>query len=293
MIVRRLRDWLTTPASSIDKQKRLCFEQMEPRLVMSAASITSLAATVGEGRMVTLSGLVADENPATVAVSFSGVMTGTATPNAQGWFEYSGEATGLGAVNAVALDAENLLSAVEQAQVTSAPPTVTVNVQELGSNRQVRVTGHLTDEAAAGRTVTLSGKVSGSAITDQNGDFSIDLQATGLGNVLADAEDVWGLAANTAQGLLQSATPTITGFTVAQVIDTFWDIYGSVDDEAFIGLTVHFGGVLAGHSAVVDENGNFGIAVELSAEDDGLVTAMVLDQWGLQSPFAQDLISQA
>src|SRR5262245_57698906 len=76
----------------------------------AAPVITSFNATVLSGHMVSLTGTVADENPAGVQVMFSGVASGSATANAAGQFSLTTPASTLGTINAQARDTQMLCS---------------------------------------------------------------------------------------------------------------------------------------------------------------------------------------
>jgi hypothetical protein len=263
------------------------YEALEPRLCLSAATITSFAAaTTGVGRNVTLSGYVVDESPSTVQLTFSGVVSGSTTPNSTGYFQYSGLASGVGTVQASGVDNESLQSNTMFAQVSSNAPMISgLTAVETGNGKMVTVSGTVMDESPGGRTVTLSGVVSGTATTNAAGQFSATLQATALGTVTATTTDVWGLSSPLAQTQLTSAAPTITGFTVTETANGKQvTVSGTVSDASPGGRTVTLGGVLSG-TIVTQSNGQFSATMEASAL--GTATAVTSDVWGQNSPTAQ------
>jgi hypothetical protein len=77
--------------------------------------------------------------------------------------------------------------------------------------------------------------------------------------------------------------PEIINFIGVKVGGT-WIFTGTVlDDEEVAGLTVNFGGLLAGHSATVQVDGTFIFAHVFPPNTVGVVTAVVTDLDGLQS----------
>src|SRR5579859_1289919 len=99
------------PSSTSQRRRpRLMVERLETRDCPAAPVIGSLTATPITGTTVQLSGYVQDANPATTHISFTGVMSGTVTANTYGYFSYQAQASGLGAVSAVATDAAGEVS---------------------------------------------------------------------------------------------------------------------------------------------------------------------------------------
>jgi hypothetical protein len=58
---------------------------------------------------------------------------------------------------------------------------------------------------------------------------------------------------------------------------------GVVDDKDPAGLTVYFGGLLAGRTAIVDRFGTFELIVALGSGIVGYVNAYTIDRDGLRS----------
>jgi hypothetical protein len=183
---------------------------------------------------------------------------------------------------------------------------LTLNVA-YGAGRQVTLSGQVSAAAGnsspgfvgpvqsvpmSGVTVVFHGAASGSAITDPNGNFALTTNASGLGEVDAGTADG---QSNMASVVLSSSAPFISNFAAFEEGSTHvWDITGHVTDGNFSaqGLTVLIGGSPVtiyyngqGRSATVDAYGNFDLCISLNgtSSDNGNISAMVTDAWGLQS----------
>jgi hypothetical protein len=266
---------------------RLVVERLEDRWCPSAPAITSFSATPTTGTTVQLSGYVSDSNPASVQISFGGVMGGTTTANAQGYFTYTGQASGLGTVTAVGVDGQNLTSNQAQTQVASSAPTIGGLTVTYGSQRTVTVTGMVTDENPGNMTINFSGVVSGSTTTNAQGQFSFTTTASALGNFTATTTDLWGLSSSPANGTVSCAAPYFSAFQAVHDYGSTWTISGHVQSQNPGGLTVNLGGLpdLQNVTTTVNSSGDFQITVGLN-EDSGTVTANVTDWWGQAAPQA-------
>lgn len=87
--------------------------------------------------------------------------------------------------------------------------------------------------------------------------------------------------------------PEITSFTAIAGPDDVWTFEGTVDDENVMGLTIIFGGVLDGHQVVVNGDGTFSYSLQLTPDQEGLVTARTTDEYGENSNIAEDWIIQS
>jgi len=284
MQVRRLRP-ATRP---LERARWGQFERLERRECPAAPTLNGLSAVTSTGTQVTLQGYVSDESPQTSTVAFSGVLSGSATPNAYGWFSAVLNGSILGVVNAIATDNQALSSATASVTLTSQVPTVSVGATQNAADRYVTVQGNVTDETLGGRTVTLSGVVSGTAVTDAQGHYSVTLQASGLGTINATVADPWGQVSNQATYSLSSATPSIMDFVAIHMGGNQWKFKGKVIDEYAPGLTVTFGGLLQGSTAIVQNDGTFELIRTVFG--DGEATAQVTDWWGLASLVASDWV---
>jgi len=81
--------------------------------------------------------------------------------------------------------------------------------------------------------------------------------------------------------------PMINNFSVAHPNSTTWTFFGEVWDESPGSLIITFGGLLAGHTVMVDTDGpalgSFSYSIDLPPGTDGLVSASTVDLGGLAS----------
>lgn len=175
--------------------------------------------------------------------------------------------------------------------IAPANPTLTLTVS-YGTGRNVTLSGQVTDDEPGGLTVSFSGQVVGTVITNPNGFFSGSFVASGLGTVQATVSNSLGFT-STVSIVLTSAAPVISGFTASAGVGNLWTFSGTVTDESVAGLTVTFGGLgaLSGESATVQANGTFTKTVTIPPGTQGNATAQVTDSWGLQSNVATYFVS--
>jgi hypothetical protein len=210
-------------------------------------------------------------------------MSGTTAANAQGYFTFTAQASGLGTVTASGVDGQGLTSNTVQGQVASQTPTIQNLSVAYGPGTTVTLTGQVIDETPAGRTVTFTGPVTGSVTTGANGMFSYTTQATSLGTVRATTTDPWGLTSAVAEVALAVSPPVITSFQVVEQYGTTWVVRGHVQGAGAIGCDVTLGGLpaLQGVFAQVDSNGNFEVEVSIPPAQEGMTaTANITDCWG-------------
>jgi hypothetical protein len=238
------------------------------------------------GNMVHLTGHVTDDSPSTVAVTFGGKVSGSTTPNSRGDYCFFAPASGLGTITAVGADSQGLATNTAAVNFSSAVPSLTLTYTWM-SNKVVHLMGHVTDEVAANRTVTFSGAVLGSAITDSSGNFSTWLTASELGSVTATVTDQWNQTSAAASITLTNVAPVIKDFVATAQSGTVWVLTGRVSDEAMCGLRVTFSGLpaLEGMSAVVAADGTFSLTVDLQGEC-GVIQCTVTDWWNVESAVA-------
>lgn len=172
------------------------------------------------------------------------------------------------------------------------PPSMeslTLNVTYL-QNRQVTLSGNLTGSSGAipNETIDLSGAVSGTAVTNAQGAYSVTLTATTLGQVSAASAD--GMS-NIADFTLVSGTPTITNFGAIAEGSGLWYFFGSVANAPTQGEVVNFGGInaLQGQSVAVSSSGSFGFYAIVNTG--GWATAQAVDWWGDTSQIASDYVT--
>jgi hypothetical protein len=245
--------------------------------------ITALSATVLPNQMVTLTGTVTNDQPASVVLNFTGAVADTASADAAGHFRLTSQGNYLGAVSAVATDGQNLTSDTVTAQVSTPAPYISYRVTP-GTGRSVTLSGTVTSVDKGSLTITFNGVVTGSVATNADGTFSYTATATGQGNVYATAVDLWGQSSNTATVTVTADPPLITELDCSHGPDG-WTFYGHVSDAYSPGVTITFGGLsgLANQTVTVQANGTFSLTVQLANGDYGTATAVATSVWGLQS----------
>jgi hypothetical protein len=201
---------------------------------------------------------------------------------------------------------------LERLETRDCPSALTLNVT-YGAGRQITLSGQVTsgqtgggltsagnnfigpvqNTGMSGVTVVFRGSASGSAVSDPNGNFSLTTNASNLGEVNAVTSD--GQSNTASVFLSQGGGPVISNFAATEEGNShYWDITGHVTDGNFSaqGLTVLIGGAPVtinnsgqGRSAAVDAAGNFDLCICLNgtSSDNGNISAMVADAWGLQS----------
>jgi hypothetical protein len=166
-----------------------------------------------------------------------------------------------------------------------APSTLTMSVA-YGSGRGITLSGALTGTPCpAGQTVRISGQAAGLAVTDSGGHYTINLVASGLGPVSGKTVDG---SSNTAQVTLTDTAPVLTNLKACEGVGDLWTFSGTVTYRSPQGLTVSFGGqpvTLQGKITPVSYTGTFSLSIRLNgtSTDNGMVSAGVMDPWGLTS----------
>jgi hypothetical protein len=275
-------------------------EALEDRFCLSAPQVTLTAVTELANHQVQVSGSVTDDSSPSVALHFGGVTSGQETVNSNTDFTFTGTASGLGAITAGGTDTLKQTSSLAQINFTSAAPTI-ANLNYLwGASKQVTITGTVNDAVPAALTVNIGGSafgggLAGTITTDSQGNFSITLTATQLGQVMVCTSDQWGQSSAPASIKLSDSTPTITDFTAVQGVGHSWTFTGTVTAGYAPGLTVNFSGLpeVANLTATVQANGTFSLTVTLNADDSGYVNCAVTDCWNLTSATASYFVVSA
>jgi len=175
--------------------------------------------------------------------------------------------------------------------VANAAPTISFTVTAV-SGKDVVLAGQVTDEHPGGLIVGFSGQYSGTAVTNADGTFQVQVTATGLGTIQASTTDGEGLGSNTASATVTSNAPVIENFQVVREAGLVYILTGRVEDEDAVGLEVSFGGLgsLESKTAVVQADGTFSLEVEFLEGEEGTATAQTTDWWGLVSQIAESLV---
>src|SRR6266851_6738847 len=138
------------------RRARLGVEQLETRDCPSGLSFMNFGVSVlNVGKQVELRGMVSDSNPASVQVNFTGVAVGSVYADATGYFDVKTTASGLGMVNASAIDGGGNVAGASS-QVTDVAPSLMLYLT-YGANRQVTVSGRVSDAQPGGMIVYFGG----------------------------------------------------------------------------------------------------------------------------------------
>jgi hypothetical protein len=269
-----------------------------------------LRAAPVKGGNVILVGQVADtdaegvlSNPSGVTVTFTGVISGTATADADGCFALTVPATASGTVSATATDGQGLTSDAVTADVALPAPPVASDTPVIDwimvtplKGKGVLVTGMVSDANPDGLFVNLTGAVSGTATTDATGAFSLFLDADALGTVWATATDGSGRTSDAASATFTSPAPQVQNFSWTCDVGVF-HFTGQVLAPDAPGMSVTLQGepkaFAQGQQVTVGATGWFNLTVALSGrENNGTLEAIATDCWGQQSN-AADLVVTA
>jgi hypothetical protein len=171
--------------------------QAETQLSAAAPSLT-LSLTMDQRRDVTLQGQVAGPLPAGDTVEFSGEVSGSVTPAANGSYSLMTEAQALGDVTAVVVDPWGQVSAPVKVTVTDKAPIIENFEASFEGNGIYLFTGDVISQSAGGLNVYLNGlpSINNVAVpTGNDGCFSVCLPvaAQQTGYVTAQVTDWWGL----------------------------------------------------------------------------------------------------
>ena len=247
----------------------------------------SLSVTYGTGTQVTLSGQVSSYDPPDCAVTFTGAAAGSVTPDAQGNFSLTTNASSLSAVFAQAVDPWGQASDETEMDLSTSAPGLSLSVT-YGTGTQVTLSGQVSSYDPQDCTVMLAGPVGGTVTPDSDGNFSLTTNAAALGPVVATAVDSWGQSSSESEVDLASAAPTVT-LSVGSVDGTEVTLTGNVSAPDPQSCTVNLSGAVAG-SATPDASGNF--SFQTTTASLGAVFASATDAWGQTSDTAQvDLTS--
>jgi len=270
---------------------RLTVEQLESR---DCPSTVTLNAQVLEDHQVRLTGLVTDGGVgvANVQVQFSGAAGGSIVSAADGSFSYTTSNAELGVAHAVGYVGGQAVTNTADANISVTAPSLAASISGVNQNL-VTISGHVDDLDADELVVVFSGIGSAQITPDENGDFMITLEASGLGDLEASVVDLWGQAADPVELEVNSDAPVISEFAAVNEMFTIWTFRGFVSDESAAGMTVRLGGLpsLDGVTATVGSDGWWEVTRTLNAGETGTVTAITTDWWGLDSNLAMTSVS--
>jgi hypothetical protein len=208
----------------------LRLECLEDRVVANAApSISSFSLICHlPNRQVVVSGQVESDNGVDgLTVTFSGAASGQTQTDADGYFQATLTCSQLGQIQATAVDADGVGSAVAAVTVTNSAPSITNFNGSEGPGHLWTFTGRVVDEAPAGLTVVFtSGMPSlhqASCTVQADGSFSYSVllcDPNDHGTVEAKVTDWWGAQSESVFWLVEPsglATPTFFGATSSPI----------------------------------------------------------------------------
>jgi hypothetical protein len=263
---------------------KLTLEPLEARMCPTITVTSFAAAVINSGTQVQLTGQVTGDTAPGDYVNFSGAVSGQTTTGTNGYFTFVGTASGLGTVNATAENQDLDDSEMVSTTVTEPAPAITNFAVTYGASKSVTLTGTVLAGQPGGLTVTFTGALSGSAVTNSDGTFSFTTTANTLGAVYARATDQWGVQTSQVSLTLASA-PQITALSATLASGNSWTLSGTIVDASAAGITISFGGLtsLTGLTTTVASDGTFSFTAKLQSGEAGTATAQFTDSWGLAS----------
>src|SRR5262245_60265610 len=174
------------------------------------------------------------------------------------------------------------------------PATLTLSVA-YGVSRQITLSGSLIDHPNPSlQTINVSGKATGTTMTNMQGQFSVTLEATGLGTVIAAVMD----SSTTPVSVTLTDAPLSLTFDAVEATGHVWTLQGQINySQRPPALIVYFGGSptsLQMMTTGATSSGHYELGVMLNGtpSDNGIAWAKVVSPWGTESPLALDSITQ-
>jgi large repetitive protein len=196
----------TVMLSAIDSQWQLVGSSTT---ISDVAPALTLQIANGTRNNVILSGQVTADGPGGLAVTFTGVVSGSTTTNSDGTFKVTLPASRVGQVQATVTDGWGQISNAISVTVSSAPPSILNFRADLISGTTWVFTGSVSDESAPGLTVHFGGlpSLEGKSITvgdDGTFSFTVALAPGEEGMATALCTDWFGLQSDLASDWVQS-----------------------------------------------------------------------------------------
>ena len=172
---------------------------------------------------------------------------------------------------------------LERLEERDCPTSLSLSAMVSSTTKVVTFYGSVSNTLnVSGITVQLSGVANGSATTDANGSFTVQLTASGLGTESATALD-----ASASTTLTDPNAPLISSFTNTEMAGGYYVFSGHVNGVVFQGEVITFGGQIpsmTGQTATVNSDGSFSFVGHLATGESGAVTATATaDVWGINN----------
>jgi hypothetical protein len=288
---------LISPSKKVSPSRsrfaRLCLEHLERR---DTPSSLTMSLGFSSGNSMTVCGDLTDtSNLANQQISITGAVSGSTFTDANGNFSFAVPSTTNGTIYTQTSDgSSNLATLVVTGSSSSSSSTLTLLVA-YGSGTTITLSGNLSNTATpSGQTINITGKASGSTTTDSNGNYSVTLQASGLGNVYAQTADG---SSNQASVTLTDTAPRVFNFGGSEDEGNLWEFTGTVTwNRAFTSMP---GQLEASEGSTIGSNysvtftsdgtitngvatGSFDVVIQLNGKssDNGSVLATATDPWG-------------
>jgi hypothetical protein len=246
-----------------------------------AAPTLCVSAVMNPDATATLSGQVSADNPGGLTVSFNGAVSGSVVTNPDGSFSFQAPASYLGTVEVSTQDIWGQASNTAEVSLSVTAPSLSLTAV-MGPDQTVTLSGQVSADNPGGLSVTFSGAATGSVVTNPDGSFSFQTQASCLGTVQAITQDVWGQTSNIAEASLSVAAPTLSLWAVANPDGTA-TVSGQVNADAPGGLIVIFSGAVSG-TVATNPDGSFSVQTPINYS--GTIEAFTQDVWGQPSNMA-------
>lgn len=174
--------------------------------ITSASPTMTLTITRGSGNLVTVSGVLTDEDPGGRTVTLGGVLSGSTVTNGDGSYSLTGNASGYGPITGSANDPWGN-GATASGDFAHQAPKIVNFVAVQGTNNVWEFKGQVLDEVPNGITVRFGGLselLNRSTITQYDGSFTFCtmLMPNEHGTATAQAQDSFGLYSNVAQAIV-------------------------------------------------------------------------------------------
>ena len=236
------------------------------------AAAVQLYVSSSTGRTVTLYGQVVDVDPTGMTLILTGVVNDSIPVNWDGTFYVTEDASGLGTVDAQAVDGNENPGPAASVDIVSAVPVINLQLA-YGSGQTITLSGQVTDEQPSEMIVTFTGLVNTTAPVNPDGTFSLTTQVQGYGTVEAATVDPWGQSSNTASVDVNSDAMALR-FSVVCAGQRMVTLSGEIDDANPSGLSVAFTGVV-NDSVAVNPDGTYSLTVQ--ADSPGAIQATTVD----------------